>query len=410
MVVAPCATNEKERLEALQRYGILDTAAEADFDAITTLLSAICETPIALVSLVDRDRQWFKSKVGLAAEETHRDLAFCAHAILQNDVMVVPDATRDPRFADNPLVLEDPRIRFYAGAPLITPDNFAIGTLCAIDVKPRELTPNQRMALKTLSRHVVDLLELRLRLQQTRDLNQALEQANAERTRFFANMNHEMRTPLSAILGFSRRLQKRIEKDVVPDYVHEGVNIILDSAQRLADMVDDVLDISKIDAGKMTLQLQPFDPMELVRGVVNMVSVVAQERGVNLQLQLSGQMPLSVTGDAKKIGQIVLNLLSNAVKFTAPGMRVTVGCEYTDQRLMLSVEDEGIGIATQDVDRIFLPFEQISGDAPEHTKGTGLGLAIVKSLVDLMAGRIDVQSTPGVGTRFTVALPLPASG
>src|SRR5690606_19108323 len=124
--------------------------------------------------------------------------------ILQDEVMVVPDVTRDPRFADNPLVLEDPRIRFYAGAPLITPDNFAIGTLCAIDVKPRELTPNQRMALKTLSRHVVDLLELRLRLQQTRDLNQALEQANAQRTRFFANMNHEMRTPLSAILGFSR--------------------------------------------------------------------------------------------------------------------------------------------------------------------------------------------------------------
>lgn len=407
MVVAPCATNEKERLEALQRYGILDTAAEADFDAITTLLSAICETPIALVSLVDRDRQWFKSKVGLAAEETHRDLAFCAHAILQDEVMVVPDATRDPRFADNPLVLDDPNIRFYAGAPLITPDNFAIGTLCAIDVKPRELTPNQRMALKTLSRHVVDLLELRLRLQQTHDLNQALEKASAERSRFFANMNHEMRTPLSAILGFSRRLQKRVEKDVVPAYVHEGVNIILDSAQRLADMVDDVLDISKIDAGKMTLQRQPFDPVELLRGVVNTVSVVAEERGVNLLFQVPDQMPASVTGDAKKIGQIVLNLLSNAVKFTPAGKQVRLDCEYRDQRLMLGVTDEGVGIAPQDIDRIFLPFEQISADTPEDTKGTGLGLAIVRSLVDLMDGSVDVTSQPGRGTRFTVVLPLP---
>lgn len=409
MTVAPCATNEKERLEALQRYGILDTAAEPDFDAITTLLSAICETPIALVSLVDRERQWFKSKVGLAAGETHRDLAFCAHAILQDEVMVVPDVTRDPRFADNPLVLEDPRIRFYAGAPLITPDNFAIGTLCAIDVKPRELTPNQRMALKTLSRHVVDLLELRLRLQQTRDLNQALEQANAQRTRFFANMNHEMRTPLSAILGFSRRLQKRIEKDTVPPYVHEGINIIADAAQRLADMVDDVLDLSKIDAGKMTLQQQPFDPVAVMRSVVNTVSVVAEERGVIVQLQVPDGVPAAVVGDAKKVGQIVLNLLSNAVKFTAPGKRVTVGCEYTDQRLTLIVADEGVGIAKQDVDRIFLPFEQISIAAPEDTKGTGLGLAIVKSLVDLMGGSISVQSTPGAGTRFAVALPLPAS-
>lgn len=410
MTVAPCATNEKERLEALQRYGILDTAAEPDFDAITTLLSAICETPIALVSLVDRDRQWFKSKVGLAAGETHRDLAFCAHAILQDEVMVVPDATRDPRFADNPLVLEDPRIRFYAGAPLITPDNFAIGTLCAIDVKPRELTPNQCMALKTLSRHVVDLLELRLRLQQTRDLNQALEQANAQRTRFFANMNHEMRTPLSAILGFSRRLQKRIEKDTVPPYVHEGINIIADAAQRLADMVDDVLDLSKIDAGKMTLQQQPFDPVAVMRSVVNTVSVAAEERGVIVQLQVPDGVPAAVMGDAKKVGQIVLNLLSNAVKFTAPGKRVTVGCEYADQRLTLIVADEGVGIAKQDVDRIFLPFEQISVAAPEDTKGTGLGLAIVKSLVDLMGGSISVQSTPDVGTRFAVALPLPASG
>lgn len=153
--------NEKHRLHVLWQYEVLDTVPEEVFDDLTELAARICEAPIALISLVDEDRQWFKARFGVDVKETSRDVSFCSHAINQPDLFIVSDASQDPRFARNPLVTSEPRIRFYAGAPLVTPDGYALGTLCVIDKAPRQLRPDQKQALTILARHVVSQLELR---------------------------------------------------------------------------------------------------------------------------------------------------------------------------------------------------------------------------------------------------------
>jgi two-component system NtrC family sensor kinase len=158
------STNDAARVTALQKYAILDTEPEQAFDDLTLLASYVCKTPIALISLIDEDRQWFKSKVGISATETSRDIAFCSTAIQQPEVLVVPDTLQDERFRTNPLVVAEPNIRFYAGAPLINEDGYALGTLCVVDRTPRNLAPEQEAALKALSRLVLMQLEFRRNL------------------------------------------------------------------------------------------------------------------------------------------------------------------------------------------------------------------------------------------------------
>ena len=158
---APIPDNEAQRLAALQEYRILDTAAEQAYDDIVALAAYLCDVPIALITLVDESRQWFKSRLGLNEKETPRDVAFCAHAILQTEPLIVRDALKDRRFSDNALVTGSPHIRFYAGFPLVNPDGFALGTLCVIDRKPRRLSAEQKTAMQALARQVMALLELR---------------------------------------------------------------------------------------------------------------------------------------------------------------------------------------------------------------------------------------------------------
>lgn len=180
MQQAPIPANEEHRLARLLEYDILDTLPEQAYDDIALLAARICRTPIALISLVGRERQWFKAEIGLGTRETPRAVSFCAHALLGEEVMVVPDAEQDPRFADNPLVQGGPRIRFYAGAPLVSPDGAALGTLCVIDRQPRQLGEEEAQALAALARQVMAQLELRREVRERQRYQEQLEAANAQ--------------------------------------------------------------------------------------------------------------------------------------------------------------------------------------------------------------------------------------
>ncbi len=252
----PIPRNEPERLAHLQSLKILDTAPEEDFDRITLLASHICQTPIALISLIDSDRQWFKSKVGMTVSETSRDIAFCAHAIMQAEITIVPDATKDARFAANPLVKSEPKIRFYAGAPLVTTDNLALGTLCVMDHVPRKLSKDQTDALRALSGLVMSHLELRHK--QVRFTQALLEERRRHRTLqkaktsaetisrrksdMLVKIGHQVRSVASQIEALSRSLLKA----AIDKSSREPLQSIQSQARSLQNAAQQALDISKL--------------------------------------------------------------------------------------------------------------------------------------------------------------------
>ncbi|MCC5945059.1 MAG: GAF domain-containing protein [Bernardetiaceae bacterium] len=230
MIAAPKPQDEQARLAALLEYEILDTEAEEEFDNLVKLASQICDAKISLVSLIDAERQWFKARKGLGATETPRELAFCAHAILQDGIFEVENALEDERFHDNPLVTDNPDIRFYAGMPLATPSGHKIGTLCVIDVVPKKLTEAQRFALKTLGEQVIAQLELKLKLRDLQERMRQVKKAQAQIIQsekmatlgqLIANIAHEINTPLGAIKASSENAKLALDSFTqnLPEFV-----------------------------------------------------------------------------------------------------------------------------------------------------------------------------------------------
>ena len=410
--------DETARLEELAGYAILDTPPEAQFDRLTRLAAAVADTPIALLSFVDGTRQWFKAKTGVEVTETPRDWSFCAHAILSDDTFVVPDARRDERFVDNPLVTGPPGIRLYVGAPLRTPSGRRLGTLCVIDYVERPPPMGgQIKALEDLAALAMEELELRragrailgfarARDEMARQIDKAhrsLFAAYTAKSQFLSSLSHELCTPLNSVTGFADLIMRG-----VGDAVSHAAEID-HAGQHMLALINDILDISRIEADQMPLFFQRVPMAKLMGEASRLVAVFARSRGVSLTVDMA--LPdAAAWGDARRLKQVVLNLLTNAVKFTSQGgsvvMRLRPG---SDAEIVLEVEDTGCGIAPQDIPKVFTPFGQVVGNGGAWPEGTGLGLPITKALVEKHHGVIEIASTPGVGTLVSVRLPVPAA-
>jgi len=405
MQSAPKHPREEERIEQLQALGILDTDGEAAYDELTRLVTLVLGTEIALVSLVDEDRQWFKSRCGLEASETSRDLSFCAHAILEPDTLfVVENALDDARFADNPLVTGGPQIRFYAGMPIKAPDaELPVGSVCAISARPGSLTDTQREQLILIARQVERLLLMRrnqMRLMEAREL---AERANMSKTRFLATVSHDMRTPLNGLLGTVDLLLDREH----PPAVAEQLEVARVCGLTLRTLVNETLDLSKLESGAIELRAEDFSPKQLITNVATVVRSVLRPQ-VKLDVEGIDDLPMRLRGDAGRCEQIILNLANNAAKFTPQGS-VSIKSSYNDGGWSVQVADTGVGIPDEELDQVFEPFWQTEQGRRVDSSGTGLGLSICRRLAHAMQGRIDVTSTLGEGTCFDVRLPLPVA-
>lgn len=547
MPAAPIPLNDEERVQCLEAYSILDSTGGKVFDDIVLLASQICGASMAIVTLVDRDRQWFLARLGLEIEQTPREQAFCGYTILENEFFLVEDAQDDDRFVENPLVTGRPNIRFYAGIPLKSPTGFALGSLCVLDQQKMTLSQQQLLSLSSLASIVMSLIEarqvsgkladalgrvdkqaLQMAEQERRfqavfecqtqlvgivtpqglveranhaavvatgaprttyqqfplwelpfwqhdpkvrqlvqenlvvaqsgqvakfettyqtngttrwgqfsitpfrdqlgainflvaeghdvdDLKQAqavleaqnhqLEELNRQKNLLLGMAAHDLRNPLSVVLGYSRFITHRANEGV-PDKVLGFVKSIEKSANTMLALIEDLLDVSTFESGKLTLKSKSFDLRHLVEevGELNKPMAEAKEIAVSLTYPLQ---PVMVVADPVKINQVLTNLFTNAIKYSERNTSVSIALAVEGQQAKISVQDQGPGMSSEEQAQLFQPFGRVARlKTTGGESSTGLGLAIARRIIEGHDGQIDVISQPGQGSNFWFTLPL----
>ncbi len=389
--------DEAARLEAVRRFDILDTPPDGAFDRITALAARLFDVPIAIVSVVDADRIWFKSHHGLDVDQTPRDAGLCASAILQDGPWIVSDAPNDPRALTNPLVAGEFGLKFYAGQPLQTADGHNLGTLCVLDYEPRVMTADEVGTLQDLAGMVVD--ELELRLASRRAVAEAHEREELKDA-FMAMVSHELRTPATIIYaaaqilaGKGTTLDLARARELLPDIVGES--------DRLLRLLDDLLVLTRLDQGILESGHEPVLLQRVLPKVLETERRRWPERTIDLAID--GQLP-PVTGDPLYVEQVASNLLSNALKYSPVGEPVEFSARAEGNEVEVRVRDHGIGLPAEDRAAVFGLMVRTEV-ATRYAPGAGIGLYVCRRLLESMGGRIWAEDAPGPGTVFVFRLP-----
>lgn len=399
----PLPTDEQQRLAAVRSTGLIGSEADPAFDAVTQFVAAALDAPIALFTLLDQDRQWFASNVGLDRDGTPREDAFCSHAIMRPaEIFVVEDARDDPRFAANPLVIDDPRIRFYAGAPVRGPNGRPLGTLCVLDTDPRQLRERDANLLRRGAAQIEVLVASRIERDEAVAGQRRVETRNTEllqelevRGTFLAMAQHKLKTPLAVLSGWSAALRNWDELDAATRT--EGLVSIERAAAELRSQIDDLLDEARSQLLEQAIAPVPIHLAQFVRDQVNHTQVDPSTHVVRIDIPDR----LLVLADAEGLRHVLAHLLDNAIKYSPDGGPIDIAAERAGSTVALRITDSGIGL-TDDVP-LFEPFQR-SPAAVAVARGTGLGLYIVQSLVRKMNGVVAAISED-VGTTFEVILP-----
>ena len=391
--------DERERLAAIRRYGILDTPPDGAFDRITSLAARVFDVPIAIVSVVDHDRIWFKSHHGLEISQIDRAPGLCASAILQRDPWIINDAPHDRRALANPLVAGEFGLKFYAGVPLTLAGGHNMGTLCILDFEPRQLSAEETSSLQDLADLVVGELELRLA---SREADDAARERERVKDAFVGMLSHEIRTPITTIYAAARVLASSEAvrsdaraRDLFPDIVSES--------ERLLRLIEDLLVLTKVEQGKLASESEPVLIQRVVERAVARLTRRHDTR--RFDVSLPADLP-PVAGDEVFVEQVVNNLLSNALKYSPADTVVSVEGAVAHAAVEVRVGDRGIGLAAEDRERVFDLLAR-TPEAEKYAAGAGIGLYVCRRLMQAMGGDIwAVPQTRGSGALFAFTLPI----
>ncbi len=399
--------HEQQRLAVLMAANLLDTPAEETFDRFTRLASAILKTPVALVSLVDRHRQFFKSSVGLpdpwaTSRETPLSHSFCQHVVSNPEPLSVADARTHPLLRDN-LAIADLGVIAYLGIPLTTAEGYTLGSFCAIDTTPREWSARDIEILSDLAALVIEKIELRLVAKQLH--NDYLQLRNLElfRAEMVQMLVHDLRNPLTSFLG---GLDTIVRVGTLTDTQKRYLTLARNGGITLAQTIDSILDMSKSQTDRLELTLAAISPAQIMETACQQMMPLAEKSNVRLVCNGESALP-PLMADIDKLRRVMVNLVGNAIQNTPPGGEIFVSARAIEGHVVrFTVADTGRGISAEVFDRIFQKFGRVPPDRfAGEPSGHGLGLPFSRLAIEAHGGRIWVESELGHGTSFHFTLP-----